>query len=85
MDLIKIYKEWLGIEDEDLKNELIAMTEAERKDAFYRTLEFGTGGLRGIMGRRHKPHEHLYRRACDAGTVRLSVKSKRTVFGRNRL
>ena len=40
--------------DEETRNEVKAMLEAEDKsalvDAFYQNLEFGTGGLRGIMG-----------------------------------
>lgn len=46
---------WLGdLYDEETKAQVKAMMEAEDKapliDAFYRDLEFGTGGLRGIMG-----------------------------------
>ncbi|HEX6334807.1 MAG TPA: phospho-sugar mutase, partial [Flavisolibacter sp.] len=45
---------WLnGAFDEDVKQEIRTLqqqNEAELNDAFYRTLEFGTGGLRGIMG-----------------------------------
>ena len=40
--------------DPETRAEVKAMLEAEDKtpliDAFYRDLEFGTGGLRGIMG-----------------------------------
>lgn len=36
--------------DESLKQELLQMTEAQKKEAFYTTLEFGTGGMRGILG-----------------------------------
>ena len=40
--------------DEETRNEVKAMLEAEDKsaliDAFYQNLEFGTGGLRGVMG-----------------------------------
>ena len=37
--------------DEDTKNELLSLTdEKEIEDRFYKDLEFGTGGLRGIMG-----------------------------------
>ncbi len=51
MEIKCIYKKWLDItEDTDLKKQLTAMTEPEINDAFYRDLEFGTGGLRGIMG-----------------------------------
>lgn len=45
---------WLnGCIDENTKQEILRMREEnpeEFNDAFYRTLEFGTGGLRGIMG-----------------------------------
>lgn len=51
MDKAKI---WLGNEyDEDTRNEveqLIQSNPAGLEDAFYRDLEFGTGGMRGIMG-----------------------------------
>ena len=37
--------------DADTKNELVAISdEKEIEDRFYKDLEFGTGGLRGIMG-----------------------------------
>ena len=46
---------WLnGNFDEDTKKEVKALLDSSDKnaliDAFYRDLEFGTGGLRGIMG-----------------------------------
>lgn len=47
-------KEWLsGNYDEATKNEIERLQKenvAELEDAFYKDLEFGTGGLRGIMG-----------------------------------
>lgn len=48
-------KSWLSPEyDEETRKEVQAMLDAEDKtpliEAFYRDLEFGTGGLRGIMG-----------------------------------
>ena len=53
----KIYNEYLRWvdsvkEDEDLIKELqsIKNDEAKIEDAFYRDLEFGTGGLRGVIG-----------------------------------
>lgn len=47
--------QWLnGNYDQDTKNEIQQLVNAEAytelTDAFYRNLEFGTGGLRGIMG-----------------------------------
>lgn len=48
------YIRWLkyAVEDKDLIEELKEMQEdgAKQEDAFYRNLEFGTGGLRGVIG-----------------------------------
>lgn len=55
------YDEWCEkVSDDELKKELISMKsdDAKIREAFYRDLEFGTGGLRGIIG---------------AGTNRLNV------------
>ena len=53
-DYKKIYEEWLQSPyfDEDTKSELkaIASDEKEIKERFYTELEFGTAGLRGIIG-----------------------------------
>jgi phosphoglucomutase len=47
-------REWLGDDyDETTRNQVQALLEGSEDDlveAFYRDLEFGTGGLRGIMG-----------------------------------
>ena len=46
------YNEWLekAVGDPDLIPELKSMDEAQKEDAFYRDLAFGTGGLRGVIG-----------------------------------
>lgn len=44
------YARWLARADVSLREELRAMDGAEREDAFYRDLAFGTGGLRGVIG-----------------------------------
>ncbi len=36
--------------DEKLKEELVSLDEEKLNDAFYTDLEFGTGGLRGVLG-----------------------------------
>lgn len=49
----EIRKQWLDQEDldETLRAELMAIEDQEDlKDRFYRDLEFGTGGLRGVLG-----------------------------------
>lgn len=53
MDYKKVYEFWKtdNFFDNDTKAELAALTdEKEIEDRFYRDLEFGTGGLRGILG-----------------------------------
>ncbi len=58
----ELYQQWLeyATEDTDLQSELkdIAGDEAAISDRFYRDLEFGTGGLRGVIG---------------AGTYRMNI------------
>ncbi len=50
MDYKARYQEWLSF-DEETKAELEAITdEKEIEERFYKDLEFGTGGLRGVMG-----------------------------------
>jgi len=54
MDMNALYNEWLekAVIDPDLKEELesIKGNEEEILDRFYRCLEFGTAGLRGVIG-----------------------------------
>lgn len=54
MEYLKKYEEWLSSNeiDEETKEELrrIKIDETEIKDSFYKDLEFGTAGLRGIVG-----------------------------------
>lgn len=51
---VQAYERWLNSQviDEASKNELraIAHNESEIADRFYKELEFGTGGLRGVIG-----------------------------------
>lgn len=54
MDINALYNEWLAKADgdPDLKEELLAIAgkDDEILDRFYRSLEFGTAGLRGVIG-----------------------------------
>lgn len=51
MGAIKEYNRWINsLSDDDLLDELRLMDESQISDSFYRDLEFGTGGLRGIIG-----------------------------------
>ena len=46
------YQNWLGQASLEsyLKEQLAKMSETEKEDAFYRSLEFGTAGMRGVVG-----------------------------------
>ena len=49
----EVYRQWLTAPwiEARTKAELIALTDdKEVEDRFYKNLEFGTGGLRGVMG-----------------------------------
>lgn len=48
-NVIDSWKNYSALE-EDLKEELLNYNEEELFDAFYRDLEFGTGGMRGVIG-----------------------------------
>jgi phosphoglucomutase len=52
MDYIQKYQSWVNYEalDSTLKTELEQMNDAQKEDAFYMDIEFGTGGIRGLMG-----------------------------------
>lgn len=54
MDINALYNEWLekATADPDLKEELLSVkgNDDEILDRFYRCLEFGTAGLRGVIG-----------------------------------
>ena len=54
MDYMKIYQQWCSDPyfDDATKAELKAIenNKEEIEDRFYRQLEFGTGGLRGVIG-----------------------------------
>lgn len=51
-DINALYALWKenATEDSDVVNELGAMDDVQKEDAFYRDLAFGTGGLRGVIG-----------------------------------
>ncbi|MBQ2690323.1 MAG: phospho-sugar mutase, partial [Solobacterium sp.] len=60
MDAVKNYERWLNHPDLDpaLKQEMEQMNEEQINDAFYSMIEFGTAGMRGVMG---------------AGTARINI------------
>ena len=54
MDYLEKYEEWCNnpVFDENTRKELLALkgNDKEIKERFYQDLEFGTAGLRGIIG-----------------------------------
>ena len=50
--MLKAYELWKNEPSlsDDLRQELESLTEEQVHDAFYKNLEFGTGGLRGVLG-----------------------------------
>ena len=54
MDYMKEYRKWCESPefDEETKKELLAIRDNEKEieDRFYKELEFGTAGLRGVIG-----------------------------------
>ena len=60
------WKKWSAHKElpSELKKQMAEMNEREREDAFYKQLEFGTGGMRGELG---------------AGTNRMNIYTIRKV------
>jgi phosphoglucomutase len=52
MNIEELYEEWVNFKDLplDLKEELENMTETQKEDAFFKDIDFGTAGMRGILG-----------------------------------
>ena len=50
MSITGLYKEWLSATEGELHEELLSMTDKQKEEAFCKNIEFGTGGLRGILG-----------------------------------
>ncbi len=74
MNYLEIYEEWLNNPYfEDVKDELLNIKDdtEEMEDRFYKNLEFGTAGLRGVIGAgTNRMNKYTVRRA----TVALSNK-----------
>ena len=78
--MMENYKRWLGkVTEEDLLTELKAIEgkEEEINDRFYRDLEFGTGGLRGVIGAgTFRMNEHTVARATQGYSNYLNKAAK---------
>ena len=81
MDYLKEYRRWLDNAPE-FRAELEAMDDKAVEDAFYRDLEFGTAGLRGVLGAgTNRMNEYVVARASQglAEYVNASFPSNRTI------
>lgn len=70
MESMAIYREWLENEyfDAEFRAELAALqgNDAELEDRFYRDLEFGTAGMRGIIGAgRNRMNRYVVQKASQ--------------------
>lgn len=50
MSVQTIYKVWLNHSDTETVSALKNMSEEEKQDSFYKNIQFGTGGMRGLLG-----------------------------------
>lgn len=86
MDYKEIYESWLANPyfDEETKAELkaIADDDNEIKERFYQELEFGTAGLRGVIGAGTNRMNIYTVLQGYTGTCKLYYKSRKTVTGR---
>ena len=69
-DFREVAQSWLdGDFDPETKSKIIELRNSDPagfEDAFYRNLEFGTGGLRGIMGvGTNRMNKYTVGMACD--------------------
>ena len=81
MDPMSLYKRWMSIpmDDLDLAAELNAVKGKDEEifDRFYRNLEFGTAGLRGVLGAgTNRMNIYTIRRATQGLANYLKNKSK---------
>lgn len=68
MDAKKNYERWLKSNnlDSKLRKEMEGMDETAIKDAFYTNIEFGTAGMRGVMGAgTNRINIHTIRKATE--------------------
>lgn len=81
MDYLKRYEEWCTSPsiDNETKEELLKLKgdEKEIKERFYKDLEFGTGGLRGIIGAGTNRMNIYTVRKSDSRTCKFYKKGKR--------
>ncbi len=85
MRYMEIYKEWCNNQyfDEATRRELVSIAgnEAEIEDRFYKELEFGTGGLRGVIGNGTNRMNIYTVRKATQGLANFIIKERATDRG----
>lgn len=83
LNYIERYNNWLhnSYFDEDTKSELLSISgnEKEIEDRFYRDLEFGTGGIRGIIGAGTNRINRYIIRKTSQGLANFLKKNNKTL------
>ena len=83
LNYVERYNNWLNNPyfDEDTKSELLSISgnKKEIEDRFYRDLEFGTGGLRGIIGAGTNRINRYVIRKTSQGLANFLTKNNKTV------
>ena len=84
MDFEKVYERWKSFDGLDgyLKDELVKIegNREEIEDRFYKTLEFGTAGLRGVLGAGTNRMNVFTVRQATAGLAENIKKTGHTVL-----
>lgn len=67
MNYSDVYDIWMKSADSDTVDELKSIDEKEKEERFYKSLDFGTGGLRGIIGAgTNRMNKYTVRQATQA-------------------
>ena len=77
MSYTENYQKWLDFAELPayLRDELVAMDEKTKEDAFYTNLEFGTAGMRGLIGAgTNRINIYVVRQATEGLTAFLSIR-----------
>lgn len=80
MSYTENYQKWLDFAELPayLRDELVAMDEKTKEDAFYTNLEFGTAGMRGLIGAgTNRINIYVVRQATEGLAQLIDSKGKR--------
>lgn len=77
MNYLEKYEKWLNsdIVSKELKEELEMLNENEIYETFYKDIEFGTGGIRGVMGAGTNKMNSIMVKKCTKGYANYLLKN----------